>query len=162
MFSRFPRSTLHRWQWKWFRSFLERFTHAPCQPPKCTEGVYADDQRIHDYSNSGVRNIPFRVCVLINASNSLERITSNREPHQPSDHLPYRKICAKVQGGTCFGIGVVLERSCGEECQCCSGSAFHRECRNFTFIPHYDIKLTNHDVTSADGASTHLTPLRWI
>lgn len=55
----------------------------------------------------------------------------------------YQKICAKLNSGTRFGIGFVLERSCGSECTKCSGNAFERQCRLFDFRPHYDVKLEN-------------------
>lgn len=53
----------------------------------------------------------------------------------------FRKICAKFRSGVRFGVGVVLERSCGPECPDCSGSAFKRKCRFFDFRPHYEIML---------------------
>ncbi|EIW82107.1 hypothetical protein CONPUDRAFT_81652 [Coniophora puteana RWD-64-598 SS2] len=51
------------------------------------------------------------------------------------------KPCAKFGGGVRFGVGIVLERSCGEECRTCSGGAFDRKCRLFDFRPHYDVTL---------------------
>lgn len=53
----------------------------------------------------------------------------------------YQKICAKLNSGTRFGIGFVLERACGPECNECEGNAFERHCRLFDFRPHYDVKL---------------------
>lgn len=52
-----------------------------------------------------------------------------------------RKVCAKFGSGSRFGVGFVLERSCGNECKRCQGDPFHRECRFFNFRPHHDIKL---------------------
>ncbi|KAJ6485160.1 golgi-body localization protein domain-containing protein [Mycena vitilis] len=54
---------------------------------------------------------------------------------------PFRKICAKFQSGVRFGLGFVMERSCGPECTACSGAPFHRQCRFYDFLPHYAIKL---------------------
>ncbi|PFH52812.1 hypothetical protein AMATHDRAFT_139321 [Amanita thiersii Skay4041] len=53
----------------------------------------------------------------------------------------FRKICAKFQSGVRFGIGCVLERSCGIECPNCKGPALQRKCRLFDFAPHYAVKL---------------------
>jgi hypothetical protein len=60
-----------------------------------------------------------------------------------SRHHPrkFRKICAKLSSGVRFGIGVILERSCGPECDVCTGEPFHRQCRYFNFKPHYLVKL---------------------
>ncbi|KAJ7047262.1 golgi-body localization protein domain-containing protein [Mycena alexandri] len=69
---------------------------------------------------------------------------SKRRPRTQSETgqpRPFRKICAKFRSGVCFGIGFVMERSCGPECSACSGSPFHRKCRFYDFLPHYDIKL---------------------
>ncbi|KAJ6515787.1 golgi-body localization protein domain-containing protein [Mycena sanguinolenta] len=54
---------------------------------------------------------------------------------------PFQKICAKFRSGVRFGLGFVMERSCGPECLACSGTPFQRKCRFFDFLPHYDIKL---------------------
>lgn len=59
----------------------------------------------------------------------------------PESSKPFQKICAKLRSGVRFGIGFVLERSCGEECVKCSGTAFQRQCRHFDFRPHYKVKL---------------------
>ncbi|OCH92936.1 hypothetical protein OBBRIDRAFT_802282 [Obba rivulosa] len=53
----------------------------------------------------------------------------------------YQKVCAKVTSGVCFGVGFVLERTCGPECTKCTGNAFQRQCRFFKFRPHYTVKL---------------------
>ena len=50
-------------------------------------------------------------------------------------------VCAKFRSGVCFGVGFVLERACGPECDRCSGKPFDRQCRLFDFKPHYDVKL---------------------
>ncbi|PBK72706.1 hypothetical protein ARMSODRAFT_953107 [Armillaria solidipes] len=60
---------------------------------------------------------------------------------------PFKKICAKVLSGVRFGVGFVLERSCGFECRHCSGSAFHRKCRSFNFKPHYGVILEKKKTT---------------
>ncbi|KAI0702885.1 golgi-body localization protein domain-containing protein [Cytidiella melzeri] len=55
---------------------------------------------------------------------------------------PPSKVCAKFSSGARFGVGVVLERSCGPDCiKDCQGDAFYRQCRFFDFRPHYDVKL---------------------
>ncbi|KAF7292415.1 hypothetical protein HMN09_01225600 [Mycena chlorophos] len=54
---------------------------------------------------------------------------------------PFAKICAKLGSGVCFGVGFVMERACGPECDACTGAAFHRKCRFYDFRPHYDVKL---------------------
>ncbi|KAJ7179036.1 golgi-body localization protein domain-containing protein [Mycena filopes] len=68
---------------------------------------------------------------------------SKRKPRtlEAGNPRPFQKICAKFRSGVCFGIGFVMERSCGPECSACSGSPFHRKCRFYDFLPHYDIKL---------------------
>ncbi|KAJ7638917.1 golgi-body localization protein domain-containing protein [Roridomyces roridus] len=54
----------------------------------------------------------------------------------------FRKICAKFGSGVCFGIGFVLERSCGDECTAgCSGTPYQRKCRLYDFVPHHQVKL---------------------
>ncbi|KAH9899928.1 golgi-body localization protein domain-containing protein [Cubamyces lactineus] len=50
-------------------------------------------------------------------------------------------ICAKFRSGVCFGVGFVLERACGPECNRCQGKPFDRACRLFDFKPHYEVKL---------------------
>lgn len=54
-------------------------------------------------------------------------------------------VCAKLRSGVCFGVGFVLERACGPECDQCSGKPFDRQCRLFKFKPHYDVKLEYKD-----------------
>lgn len=54
---------------------------------------------------------------------------------------PFRKICARLSSGVRYGIGFTLERSCGPECTFCTGTAFDRKCRYFSFRPHYEVKL---------------------
>lgn len=65
---------------------------------------------------------------------------------QPQYHIPrrssqYRKVCAKFTSGVRFGIGIGLERACGDECQTCTGRPFQRKCRFFEFRPHYEVML---------------------
>jgi len=53
-----------------------------------------------------------------------------------------RKTIAKLSSGVRFGVRFDLERSCGSECKDCGDlPAFKRECRHFTFRPHYDVAL---------------------
>ncbi|KAG6873749.1 hypothetical protein C0995_011568 [Termitomyces sp. Mi166 len=69
----------------------------------------------------------------------------NQQPsfiyQMPEASKPFRKIIAKVRSGVRFGVGFVFERACGDECSTCSGSAFHRKCRYFDFLPHYKVRL---------------------
>ncbi|KZT12507.1 uncharacterized protein LAESUDRAFT_638973 [Laetiporus sulphureus 93-53] len=53
------------------------------------------------------------------------------------------KVCAKLSSGVRFGVGCVLEHSCGPECPKCSGKPFDRDCRFFDFRPHYSVKPEN-------------------
>ncbi|KAF7331891.1 hypothetical protein MKEN_00069400 [Mycena kentingensis (nom. inval.)] len=64
-----------------------------------------------------------------------------RREGEPDRSRAFKKICAKLRSGVCFGVGFVLERACGSECSSCSGSAFHRKCRFFDFRPHYQVQL---------------------
>ncbi|GBE79683.1 predicted protein [Sparassis crispa] len=66
---------------------------------------------------------------------------------QASKSRKYRKVCAKLSSGVRFGVGFVLERACGPECDRCTGTPFHRKCRMFHFLPHYDVKLEQKSVT---------------
>lgn len=61
--------------------------------------------------------------------------------HIPRASRASRKVVAKLSSGVRFGVGVVLERACGGECPKCKGTAFERECRLFTFKPHYEVQL---------------------
>ncbi|KAF8812536.1 hypothetical protein BYT27DRAFT_7182979 [Phlegmacium glaucopus] len=54
---------------------------------------------------------------------------------------PFQKVCARLSSGVRFGVGFVVERSCGPECLQCDGTAFHRKCRHFSFLPHYNVIL---------------------
>jgi hypothetical protein len=81
----------------------------------------------------------------LNAKSLEHLVPHNRRPSHayqiPESSKPFKKICAKLRSGVRFGIGFVLERSCGEECLKCSGTAFQRQCRHFNFRPHYEVKL---------------------
>ncbi|KAL5508278.1 FMP27 [Sanghuangporus vaninii] len=50
----------------------------------------------------------------------------------------FKKICAKFSSGIKWGIGIVLERKCGEACLKCGGNF---SCRLFEFRPHYEVIL---------------------
>ncbi|KAI5124944.1 hypothetical protein M0805_007371 [Coniferiporia weirii] len=50
----------------------------------------------------------------------------------------FRRTCAKFSSGIRWGIGFVLERTCGTSCLKCGGSF---ACRLFNFRPHYEIML---------------------
>ncbi|KZT20386.1 hypothetical protein NEOLEDRAFT_1122781 [Neolentinus lepideus HHB14362 ss-1] len=58
-----------------------------------------------------------------------------------SDSKKPRKVCARFGSGVRFGVGFRLERSCGRECPRCDGTPFKRECRLFTFKPHFEVEL---------------------
>ncbi|THV08447.1 hypothetical protein K435DRAFT_11362 [Dendrothele bispora CBS 962.96] len=60
-------------------------------------------------------------------------------PAQPARE--FRKTCAKLSSGVCFGVGFVFERSCGPSCPTCRGTPFNRQCRYFDFKPHYEVKM---------------------
>ncbi|CEQ42515.1 SPOSA6832_04335, partial [Sporobolomyces salmonicolor] len=50
------------------------------------------------------------------------------------------KICAKCINGVRWGMGLVPERTCRDDCEhdgCRGLSPFHRQCRIFDFIPHW-------------------------
>ncbi|KDQ20607.1 hypothetical protein BOTBODRAFT_124283 [Botryobasidium botryosum FD-172 SS1] len=52
------------------------------------------------------------------------------------------KLCAKLTNGVRMGLGFQFERTCGAECTRCTGAdAFHKQCRYFTFKPHYGVQL---------------------
>lgn len=58
------------------------------------------------------------------------------------------KICAKCINGVRWGLGLVCEQTCRENCVqpgCKEQSTFHRKCRFFDFIPHWEV----HTKTSA-------------
>ncbi|KAK2466286.1 hypothetical protein APHAL10511_001928 [Amanita phalloides] len=80
---------------------------------------------------------------LIFAIPNLQEVSYNQSHHMNPRYNPsaFRKICAKFQSGVRFGVGVVLERSCGTTCPHCSGPSFERKCRLFNFVPHHWIKL---------------------
>ncbi|KAF8913997.1 golgi-body localization protein domain-containing protein [Gymnopilus junonius] len=61
-------------------------------------------------------------------------------PHSNSSK-PFKKICARLSSGVRYGVGFVLERTCGPECLFCTGAPFQRKCRFFSFRPHYEVKL---------------------
>ncbi|KIL00625.1 hypothetical protein PAXRUDRAFT_821523 [Paxillus rubicundulus Ve08.2h10] len=59
------------------------------------------------------------------------------------------KICAKLSSGVRFGVGTVFERTCGVECNKCTGSSFDRGCRFFHFRSHHSVQLVKTE-TSKD------------
>ncbi|KAG2013550.1 hypothetical protein CC2G_010449 [Coprinopsis cinerea AmutBmut pab1-1] len=54
---------------------------------------------------------------------------------------PFKKTWARLNSGVRFGIGFLPERSCGVECLKCHGLPVERQCRLFTFKPHYQVTL---------------------
>ncbi|KAG8995921.1 hypothetical protein FRB90_012874, partial [Tulasnella sp. 427] len=52
------------------------------------------------------------------------------------------KVCAKFTNGVRLGFGFALERTCFSDCQDCGNApAFLKQCRIFTFKPHYEVAL---------------------
>ncbi|GAA5830097.1 hypothetical protein JCM11251_006874 [Rhodosporidiobolus azoricus] len=52
------------------------------------------------------------------------------------------KVCAKCTNGVRWGLGLVCERTCRDDCSkpgCKEQSLFHRQCRFFDFIPHWNV-----------------------
>ncbi|KAJ6539449.1 golgi-body localization protein domain-containing protein [Mycena capillaripes] len=94
----------------------------------------SDKELIQVKSDSMVIAIP-DFSHLMPKSKRKHRSQANERPRS------FQKICAKFRSGVCFGLGFVMERSCGPECPTCSGSPFHRKCRFYDFPPHYEIKL---------------------
>lgn len=73
----------------------------------------------------------------------LDEVTYNQS-HQLNPRYRravFRKVCSKFQTTMCFGVGIVLERTCSQRCTRCSGPPFQRECRIFDFVPHHKVKL---------------------
>ncbi|KAI0939194.1 hypothetical protein AcV5_000680 [Taiwanofungus camphoratus] len=87
------------------------------------EDAYGDTSTIERYSHPRVATTP---------------TATTLRPRKPRK---YQKVCAKFSSGVRFGVGFVLERSCGPECHTCTGKAFERRCRFFDFCPHYNVKL---------------------
>jgi hypothetical protein len=67
--------------------------------------------------------------------------------------LTFQKICAQLNFGVRFGIGIALERSCGTECPSCNGVPFDRQHRVFDFSPHFKVKL---DTTKVSQPTAHV------
>ncbi|KAJ3537089.1 hypothetical protein NM688_g6737 [Phlebia brevispora] len=89
---------------------------------------------------------------------SLNTSNGSRSPTSPTSSKSSkanrsRRVCAKFGSGSRFGVGVVLERTCGPDCQHCSGDAFHRQCRFFNFRPHYDVTLELKDNKPAEKSA---------
>lgn len=61
----------------------------------------------------------------------------------------FLKVTAKLSNGVRWGMGLKLERTCRDGCAKCDDhghSTFHRECRFFDFVPHYEVVLRGPDV----------------
>ena len=81
-----------------------------------------------------------------NSENASSATNSHsRHSSLASKAIRSRKVCAKFGSGSRFGVGIVLERTCGPDCTHCSGDAFHRQCRFFDFRPHYQVMLETKD-----------------
>ncbi|KAK4703534.1 hypothetical protein P7C70_g2687, partial [Phenoliferia sp. Uapishka_3] len=77
--------------------------------------------------------------------------TGGRAFSEDADHV---KICAKFINGVRWGMGAVLERACTVDCpkELCNGkSAFHRQCRNFDFIPHWEVHTKTEAAIKENG-----------
>ncbi|KIY49303.1 hypothetical protein FISHEDRAFT_9609, partial [Fistulina hepatica ATCC 64428] len=96
-----------------------------------------DDELVQVISDSMFIVIPKFVHFL---SSRIVSHVNSLEIQSSKDDLN-RKICAKFRSGVRFGVGFLLERTCGPECPTCTGSAFHRSCRSFDFKPHYRVVL---------------------
>ncbi|PLW06226.1 hypothetical protein PCANC_27453 [Puccinia coronata f. sp. avenae] len=75
-----------------------------------------------------------------------------------SRETEFIKIVGKLTNGVRWGMGIVLERACSDSldksCNC-SGPAFHRKCRIFTFKPHYQVVTkTPQYGRASDGSPT--------
>lgn len=71
----------------------------------------------------------------------------------------YVKICAKFINGVRWGMGAVLERACTIDCpkaSCNGKSPFHRQCRMFDFIPHWEVHTKTADAIKPNGE------VRWL
>ena len=75
----------------------------------------------------------------------------------------FHKVLAKLDGGVRVGVGFSFERSCRQDCKQCPSSAspFHRQCRTFTFKPHYQVALTAHPEQSPDWVIIWLITRSW-
>lgn len=54
---------------------------------------------------------------------------------------PFKKVWARLNTGIRFGVGFLPERTCGDECDTCSGPPSNRQCRLFDFKPHYLVRM---------------------
>ncbi|BGP20274.1 Protein SABRE [Rhodosporidiobolus nylandii] len=66
--------------------------------------------------------------------------SSDDETNEESNY--WIKVCAKCINGVRWGMGLVCERTCRDECTkpgCKQASTFHRQCRFFDFIPHWQV-----------------------
>ncbi|KAM0751839.1 hypothetical protein T439DRAFT_325030 [Meredithblackwellia eburnea MCA 4105] len=71
-----------------------------------------------------------------------------------SESDDYVKICAKFINGVRWGMGAVLERACTIDCPkgTCNGkTAFHRQCRFFDFIPHWEVHTKTEAAIGPNG-----------
>lgn len=72
------------------------------------------------------------------------------------------KVCAKCINGVRWGLGLVCERTCREEvCSkagCKERSTFHRQCRFFDFIPHWEVHTKTSAAVANDGEVRSFIP----
>lgn len=68
---------------------------------------------------------------------------SEEEEAEPEQGALWVKVCARCNNGVRWGMGIVLERACQDaECdsaECHGLTAFHRRCRIFDFINHWEV-----------------------
>lgn len=68
------------------------------------------------------------------------------------------KVVAKFINGVRWGMGAVLERACPPDCQkpaCRGQSPFHRQCRFFDFIPHWQVHTKTAEAVGPNGQVAH-------
>ena len=60
----------------------------------------------------------------------------------------FRKVIMKLNGGVRWIAGLVMERRCPPLCSSCNGK---KQCRMFTFSPHYDVHLKKPEYCVDEG-----------
>jgi len=113
----------------------------PCRIRKPTKGADSSCERWHAYRCPKVRFVDLNIFHDNNIFSCFSLKDGAALLPGSKKNKPFQKICARLSSGVRFGIGIVLERSCGLECSFCTGNSFHRKCRYFSFRPHYRVKL---------------------
>ena len=93
---------------------------------------------------------------------SLQRFWNADETFMPTSHFRHsahtkfmdsstaKKICAKFNGETRWGIGLIFERTCSLACSFCRGM---KACRLFAFPAHYKVMLMSKDTKPQEKVS---------